>query len=354
MTQTTGMYDISALLKVRFQSVAEYGLDTIEKVLRADIAAHNTIVNEIVADMCETTTDRQRIYGTSTDGEMNEVDEYGKAPTQRNVTGATVGFPMSSYQYNLGWTSKFFQTATPADLATMVLGAQKAHLRAIQRQIKSAIYLSSNYTFRDHLVDKVDLGVKRFLNADSADIPNGPNGEVYAGASHTHYSANSGWDATALATATKTVIEHGHGGNVCMAISTTDETSVRALTGFVAYIDPRLTIPVGGTVGVPGKRLDISRLDNRAIGIFNGAEVWVKPWAIASYAFIWDAADTGKPLAFRQRTASSLQGLRIAAELPEYPLNARIMEAEFGVGVWTRTNGAVFYSGGSSYTDPTI
>ena len=30
------------------------------------------------------------------------------------------------------------------------------------------------------------------------------------------------------------------------------------------------------------------------------------------------------------------------------------MEAEFGIGVWTRTNGLVHYTGGSSYTDPTI
>jgi hypothetical protein len=30
------------------------------------------------------------------------------------------------------------------------------------------------------------------------------------------------------------------------------------------------------------------------------------------------------------------------------------MEAEFGVGVWTRTNGAMLYFGGTSYTDPTI
>ncbi len=61
-----------------------------------------------------------------------------------------------------------------------------------------------------------------------------------------------------------------------------------------------------------------------------------------------------KPLAFRQREAASLQGLRIAAQLDTHPLYAQYMEAEFGVGVWTRTNGAVLYFGGASYTDPTI
>ena len=52
-----------------------------------------------------------------------------------------------------------------------------------------------------------------------------------------------------------------------------------------------------------------------AIGIFHGAEVWVKPWAIANFAFAWDAASPQKPLVFRQRTQTSLQGLRIAATL---------------------------------------
>jgi hypothetical protein len=100
--------------------------------------------------------------------------------------------------------------------------------------------------------------------------------------------------------------------------------------------------------------LDISRLDNRAIGIFEGAEIQVKPWAIANYVFAWDAADPNKPLAYRQRTATALQGLRIAAENGDYPLYARQMEAEFGVGVWTRTNGSVLYFANATYADPSI
>ena len=351
MAQTTGTFDISALLAARFQSVADYGLDTVEQVLRADIAAHNQIVNEMVGDMCENTTDRQRLYGSSADGDMNEVDEYGKSPTNRSVTGATVGFPLRQFQFNLGWTEKFLQTATPADMATMVLAAEKAHLREIQRQLKKAIYSSTNYTFRDHLVDKVDLAVKRFVNADSEPIPDGPNGETFNGATHTHFTANSGWDANTLLAAIDNIVEHGHGGKVVLAISRTDETAVKALSGFDDYVDPRLVYRASDT---PGQTLDITRLDNRAIGIFGAAEVWVKPWAIANYGFAWDQADPNKPLAYRQRSATGLQGLRIAAENRDYPLYARIMEAEFGIGVWTRTNGALYYAGAGTWANPTI
>jgi hypothetical protein len=351
MATKTGSYDIASLLATRNQSVAEFGLDTIQEVLAADVAAHNQIVNEMVEEMCEPTTERQRIYGTSADGEMIEVDEYGRAPTQADRPGSTVAFPLKQFQYNVGWTEKWMQTHTPSDLAVQVQGAEKAHLRAIQREIKRALFLSANFTFNDHLVDKVDLSVKRLVNADSAPIPNGPNGESYDGASHTHYNFNASLTAAVLKDNINDVIEHGHGGAVKAAINKADETAVRALTGFVAYPDPRIIYRATDT---PGQTLDISRLDNRAIGIFEGAEVWVKPWAIANYTFAWDAASPNKPLCFRQRVQESLQGLRVAAENVAFPLTAKFMEAEYGLGVWTRTNGAVLYFAGGSYTDPTI
>ena len=353
MATVTGTFDISTLLAARFQSPAAFGLETIELILRNDLSAHNAIVGEMLAEMCEVTSDRQRIYGTSVDGSMQEVDEYGAGPTQQNKPGATTGFPLRLFQFPLSWTAKFFQTAKAADMATMQLAAEKAHLREIQRQIKKAMFLSANYDFRDYLVDNVTLNVKRFVNADSAAIPDGPNGETFDGTSHTHYSANSGLTATVLTNLVNNVIEHGHGGYVKLAINKTDEAAVRALTGFVGYIDARVAASMN-TDRASMTTLDVSRLDNRAIGVFAGAEVWVKPWALASYPFAWDSASPNKPLAFRQRDVDTLQGLRIAAENDEYPLIVKFMEAEFGIGVWTRTNGALLYTGGASWTDPTI
>lgn len=351
MAQMTGSNNINDLIAVRFQSAAAYGLDTIERVLRADIAAHNQIVGEMISEICEVTTDRQRIYGTFADGDMQEVDEYSAAPTQRPITGVTAGFPLRTFQFNIGWTEKYFQRATPADMAQTVLAAELAHLRGIQKEIKKAIFLSANYVFSDFMVDKVDIAVRRFLNADGLNVPNGPNGENFDGATHTHYTASNGWNASALLAAVNNVIEHGHGANVKLAINKGDEAAVRALSGFVAYIDPRLNIPGGATTGVPGVRLDVSRLDNRPIGIFGGAEVWVKPWVPQGYGFAWDAGTPLKPLAFRQEASQALQGLRIMAENRDYPLYARIMEASFGVAAWTRTNGACHYAGGASWTD---
>lgn len=347
----TGTYDINSLLAITFQPAEEFGLDDLARVLQRDLDAHNAAVTLAIQEMAELTTEREGVYGTSADGEMLEVDEYGRAPTQKEEVGARVAWPLRLFQYNLGWTAKYLQVATPADLAKSQLNAEAAHWRAILRDIKRAIYGSANFTYRDHLIDKAVLEIKRFVNADGAGIPNGPNGETFDGANHTHYDANNGWNATALTNSINDVIEHGHGGSVKVAINKADESAVRALTGFVAYPDPRIIYRATDT---PGQTLDISRLDNRAIGIFGGAEIWVKSWALDNYPFIWDSDDPRKPLRFRQRSQETLQGLRLAAENKDYPLLVKFQESEFGVGVWTRTNGAVLYVGGASWVDPVI
>lgn len=353
MGTITGTQDISTLLAARFSSAAAYGLDSIQQVLAADIAAHNALVADMVGELADVTTDRQRIYGTSVSGEMVEVDEYGRAPTQKNVAGATSGFPLKLYQYALGWTAKWMQIKTPADLAEGTLGAEKAHLKAVQKAIKQALFNNTNYTYVDYLVDGVSLGVKRLVNADGAAIPDDPFGNTFDGSSHTHYDANATLTAAKVTSTIETVVEHGFGGAVRVAINRGDETAFRALSGFTAYQDPRLVFGAS-TTGVPETRLDISRLDNRAIGLFGAAEVWVKPWVPRYYLFAWDAGSPQKPLAFRQRDAQTLQGLRIAATMDEYPLYAQYMEAEYGVGVWNRTNGACLYFNNASWANPTF
>lgn len=347
----TGTLSVSDLRAVQFQNAVAFGTDTIAEVFARDLAVHQAIMNDLLSPLANITADRQRKYGTSDRGRMTKVDEFGRAPTRKGIAGATVGFPMEMYQYAIGWTRKYLQNHTPAELADQFTIAKKAHAIEVATQIKRAVYLSANYTHTDHLVDNVDLAVKRFVNADSASIPDGPNGEEYDGATHTHYDAIAGITATALTNLIRDVVEHGHGGKVIVAINLADEATIRALTGFVAYLDPRLTL--GTQANQAGQRLDITRLDNRAIGIFDAAEIWIKPWAIANYALAYDSSTSDKPLVIRTRTGGA-PTLEIAAQIDTFPLQAEYMESEFGVGVWTRTNGAVLYFGGGAYVDPTI
>lgn len=350
---TTGTNDISTLLAARDQSVASFGLNNIVSILQAELARHNAIVMDLVGDLATITTDRQRKYGVSVAGEMFEVDEYGRAPTQVSKPGATVGFPLRNYQTSIGWTQKWFNTKTPADMAIAVQGAERADLRMISRELKKAFMLSANYTFDDFLVDGVDLAVKRLVNADSAAIPEGPNGEIFTAASHTHYVGAASLTAAVVTTAIANLVEHGLGNDVRVNISTTDEAAFRALAGFVPYVDPRLTYVASATVPTTARTLDITKINNRAIGIFGGAEVWVKSWMPASYLFVYDAG-SDKPVVIRQRTETSLQGLRIAGTNDIFPLYAQYMEREFGAGVWNRTNGVFVFFASGTFADPVI
>lgn len=351
MALKIGTHDIASLLANRQTTAAEFGLDSINDILQADLRAHNATVDDMMADIADVTTDRLRQSGSSDAGEMVEADEFGAAPTQKPSVGATVGFPLRLYQYAIGWTRKWLQLHSPADMAVAQIGAEKAHLKGIQRALKRAIYVSGNYTFFDRLVaPQVNLNVKRLVNADGDNISDGPNSEAFDGATHTHYSGSATLTAAAVQSLVNNVMEHGlEDGRLQLAIAAADRTAFEALTGFQPYRDSRIAY-----MATDGNRqmIDLTRMDNLAIGTFGAAEVWVKPWAIANYVLAYIAGGRLKPLVMRTRNGAS--SLEIAAEIVDYPLQAKYMEAEYGVGVWNRTAGGVLYFANAVYADPTI
>lgn len=351
MAGKTGTLTLADLEAQTFVSAMQFGLDRIADAITNDLAVHNEIVRQLNTELIETTADAQRTSPASTASRMAEVNELGRARTQKAGLGATVAFPLRLFQYNIGWTRKWFENHTPAEMALQQNAAKKAHVLEIERQFKRSVYLSANYSFVDYLVKGVTLGVKRLLNADGFPIGDGPNGETYDGTTHTHYLANATLTAAAVTSLVNTVLEHNPSAAVRVAFAATDETAVRALTGFVAAIDPRLGLNTAANQ--PTQRLDIARLNNRFIGYFGPAEVWIKPWAIANYAFAWDAGAPGKVAALRERTAGA-GDLRVVAEFEDHPIHTQFQEAEFGVGVWNRTAAAVLYFAGGAYSDPTI
>ncbi|MBW6457039.1 MAG: hypothetical protein K0A98_14250 [Trueperaceae bacterium] len=355
MARQTGTYSLADLRENRFENVSvhDFGMDTLTQVIQNDLAAHNAQMEEMVGDLALASSDLVRIYGTGVDGQMIEVDEFGRGPTQKDLPGDTVGFPMRKYQFPIGWTRDYLDIASVQDVALTADIAEKAHLNAVRREIKKALFLSANFSFVDYAATKTTLAVKRLLNADSAAIPPGPNGESFDGTTHTHYIARASTlansDVTALITK---VVEHGHSADVRIVINQADEATMKALTSFKAYVDVRLN--PSSTASDPKKQVDTLPVDNRPIGLFEGVEVWVKPWGIANYWLCWDAGSMAKPLVMRERPQATLRGLRLAGEIPTHPLLTRYMESVFGFGVWTRTNGAILYINDTTWADPTI
>lgn len=349
-----GTLSVLDTLAAQRVNIAAYGEDLVFQGLQQALEAHNRIMQEALDDLCEVTTDRQRRFGGPDVMQMDEVDEFGASDVQKVAAGVTVGFPLRLYQIPVGWTRKYMQNASVAELAAQFIAAQDADVRRVTASIKQAIFTPTNATFTDRLVDRVSLSLKALANADGAALPTGPNGETFNGATHTHYLAVATGGTITVADLTsviEAVLEHYANGRAMVYINRAQEAAVRGLTGFVAYLDTRI---VGQTTAAqaPNLPLDPIQLYNRAIGIFDGAEIWVKPWIPSSYIFAFVAGQQA-PLVYRQRDEVS-GTLQLAYEDEDYPLRARALEREFGVAVWNRVNGAVLYTAANSYAAPTI
>lgn len=335
------------------QSIAAYGEDNAFAAIQAALDAHNNIMNSVLGNFVETTTDRQRRYGGPDNMSMDEVDEFGRGDAQKIAPGVTLGFPLRLFDVTVQWTRKYFQNKTGAELAAQFTAVMDAHRKRVVREIKKAVFVPTNNTaYVDRLIDNVTLGLRALANADSQAIPLGPNGEVFNAATHTHYIARVAALAASDISAVLTLVrEHYATGNQFLYINQAQEAAVRGFTtNFSPYVDSRI-VPAS-TVQVAAGGLPPFNIYNRPIGIFDGAEVWVKPWVPAGYMVAW--IDTIKPLVMRTRSAGS-GDLAIAAEDEAYPLRARTLEAEFGIGVWQRVGMAVLdVTDVTTYVAPTI
>lgn len=351
MTPRTGTLVLADLLENRFQTAQQFGLEAIEDVLRRDLEAHNDLVEEMLAELVAVSTDRQRVSGTSIDADLLEADEFSRVPTQRVIPGQTVGFPLRKFQYAVGWTRAFMKKRTPRDIAIQVVAAERAHIRRLRYEIQRAVFVPTNYDFVDRHDSGLTLAVKALINADSSSIPAGPFGEAFDGTTHTHYDGSATLTQSAVEALVNDVVEHGYSGQVRVCFNKANEAAVRALSGFVGYVDPRLSL----TEGDPTERATITRTDNRAIGLIAGAEVWIKPWVPANYAFAYDAGTEQKPLVLRNGSDEpDGRGLHIEAQLETFPMYAQYLEAMFGFGVWNRLNGAVLKFDNATYSAPTL
>jgi hypothetical protein len=342
---------LDTLKATRNTTVAQYGEDKAYAAVVALLSAHNDIMNEMVQSLCEFTSDQLNSYGGAANGSMTEADEFGAPDVQKVSQGVDVGFPLRLFQYGIGWTRKYLQNRMVSEWAGQLEGAMIAHRLVVESQIKKAIFTpTNNLTYKDKLVNGVTLPLRAFVNADSAEIPPDPWGAAFTASSHTHYIGTASFIAANLDSLITAIREHYNSGMVQVNINQAQEAAVRALTGFTAYVDARIVQPTTSTYA-QGQALDVMNIYNRPIGIYNGAEINVKPWVPANYMFAYNPMQA-KPLKFRTRTGT-WSGLQIAADLADYPLYAKFFEDEFGVGIYERTNGAALQTNSGTYATPT-
>lgn len=336
------------------QSIVAIGENTVWGTIRAAMEAHNAVVNELMTNFVESTTDRRRRYGGDDAMVFEDIDEFGRADAQKITAGADVDFPLRKVGGSLQWTLDSMEVMTGEQMAANVTRLMTGDLLAFQRDIRRALFRATNYTVLDRLVDGTTLNVKRLVNADSAPIPIGPQAETFDPATHTHYLATAAFIAANMDSLILAVTEHVSSGTVRVYINRAQEAAVRALPGFNAYLPAQLVNQTAGVVTQTA--LQPFDLNNREIGFYMAAGlqavVSVKPWVPASYLFAW--VDGARPPVVRRIRNAARSQLRLVAENEAYPLRARTYEREHGFGIYNRVNGAVLYIGGGAYVDPTM
>jgi hypothetical protein len=346
----TGMNTIEDLLATRFPA-SQIGLDTVNEVFQRDLAQSNEQAAELESMLCDVTTDRQRIYGTSGAIEAVRVDEFGRVPSRKKNTGVQVDFPMYKFENALGFTNDYLKRASARELAAKYLQARDGHFRTIVSEIKKAIFNDANYAVTDDLVDNVTLNVKRFLNADGSAIPEW-EGATFDGATHTHYMARESTLANSdIDALISNVTEHGNTLGLMLVIHLSDKAAISALTGFTALSSVHVIDRAGVATDI--QETGSEDVGNRMIGYWNSTiPVFVKPYGVDGYVLCVATGMPEKPLCFRNDNVEP--GIKIAATIDSYPLMAEVMSHNFGVGVWNRTAGAVLYIDDTTWANPTL
>lgn len=354
----TGIHSLEDLRAQRQAgSAVAVGLDTINDVLQAELAYANQTLTEQLSDLVEDTTDTRRIYGTSGRIMPMEVDEFGVAPTKKILTGAEVAFPLRLYKQAVGWTTKFLEAASAAEVAEQYIKVRTGHALGVTRNLARALFFEENYTDFDILVHgkQVELTIRRLLNADGSPIPDSPAGVSFDPSTHTHYVARaSTLAATDIDNLIKNVTEHGNTQGLRLYINVANAAAIRGLTaGFIGLRDAGIIYNVTDTTQIAE---DFGDLENQRIGFWRNTsvEIWVKPWVPATYVLCFSAGAPEKVLCRRQSELESQRGLRLMSEFPTYPLRADNFEATYGFGVWNRTAAAVLYIGNTTWADPAI
>jgi hypothetical protein len=354
MATAPGVYSLQDLLQVKNASAAEFGVDHLAATIEAETSYTNAYVNEMLADLAAPTTKQIEVWGGANAQLMTEVDELGVALPNKQVVGINASVPLRRFTQHLGWTQKYFEIATPAEMAAQFSTLRRGYLLEIQRQIKKAIFDNVTKTFVDRLYNGVSLTVYPFINADSTTLPDSPAGASFDGSTHDHYPGEASYTHEFVQALVDNVTEHGNTKGLKIFIPLANAALMAAFdAGFTPLPDEATQTLL--TQLVSGKTIDVSDLENRQIGVWaGGIPVWVKPFMISSYTMVVATQMPEKALLYRQRPQPSLQGWRVNAPLKEYPLIAEYAEAEFGFAPYNRVMAAVLYQANATYAVPSI
>lgn len=339
------------------QTIGQFGEQALSDAVAQAASLYNQAIQQTVSDFAVITAETQLPYGVGGAMKMQRLDQFGSPDVQKISAGGSLGLPLWLNGIAVQWNRHYVLNSLVRELLAQLDSAANADAKEITLDLYRRMFTPTNTLgYYDALQTKLTYTLQTLLNADGMGIPPGPTGTTFTAATHTHYLANASLTNAGLNALLDTVIEHGVSGGMVIYIARAQEAAVRVLPDFTPYVDARINPAI--TTQTANGALDITNPADRAIGIFAGAEVQVKPLIPANYQLAFDrGAGSDKALAVRTRSGTLAGdpyqgGFGLFYEDDVHPLRARALGREYGVGVNVRHKAAVSYSGGASYVTP--
>lgn len=357
----TGIYGLVGLAETDYAYALTAGQDIIYRGTQMYLDMINAEVDRALAVFVETdTVDFAERYKLPGGGTMQRRGRAAQPASAKAAGSYDVGYPLEDFADALSIDDVTYAYMTPRDYQQHIDNIAVRYTNTVRTEILVALLLSVNRTFIDDKLPTPTITVKPLANGDTDTYPPliGTRTEITA---HQHYNGTN-YAVSAIsnsnnpvATAVTGLQEHTGtplgGGEIAYFAKSDICAKIATLTGYVAY--PDIDIRNGVNTAVP---INLPSVPGTIMGRFNGAWIVDWEWIPTNYAF---AENLNQPAPLKRRIDPPQTGLSsrlsMVAERAEFPIESAIWRARFGLGVGNRLNGyAQFFTGSTSYTDPTL
>lgn len=355
-------WDATALKNFQLEDGTSY-----EAIVAQMNAALGGLVGELAGDplwagLASFTDQPDLEYRVGTSNGMERYTEYGRPDTKRAETEGHM-LPLLSFDRGLGWTWDYLRKARSSQVQADIQDAIKDVRDQWRVNILTRLFKRGDDSGKANGLGTGGLSPGFATTGGSTGVDFVPPtvGGTSFTSTHEHYIGITGGDFTAavFTDAKDELREHGHELPFEFIISPTDETEVRALTGFVETASSLISY------GTTQDRALLNPMQDSNGGYYIGT---IKDFAVRVvrgvpqyYGFGWKSYGAGSqrnPL--RIRLMKGMRSPSVTA-FPDpragagaaYPLQYMMLFTEFGVGVADRTNGTARYTNSATWADGT-
>ena len=356
-----GIYGLVGLAETDYAYALTAGQDIIYRGTQMYLDMVNTEVDKALAAFVQMDTflfaERYKLAGGGT------MQRRGRAtqPASTKASGSyDVGYPLEDFSDALSADDVTLAYMTPGEYQQHVDNIAIRYTNTVRTELLVAQLSSVNRTFIDEFLPTPTVTAKPLANGDTDTYPPliGTRTEITA---HQHY-VGTNYAVSAISNTNNPVLpavlalqEHTGfpqgGGSVAYFAKSDIIAKLAGLTGYVAI--PDIDVRYGVNQNLP---TNLPSVPGTIMGRFSGAWIIDWEWIPSNYAF---AIDLNQPAPLKRRVDPPGTGLSsrlsMVAQRSDFPIESAIWRARFGFGVANRLNGyAQFFTGSTSYTDPTL